>query len=261
VAVSDQREVGRCCRKGHSSRGTPISYPGLAGRQLAAGFGGHVPAHRITAFVRRVRLLLQNRGQERHPACLTAAAGRCGGVGRAAYWGGGGPSALPGIRKRLHPPNVRARSDLRWKRPSRGFTMIWCKPGPGVSACRLTPRGFLGERLPLPRLQLIVGRATRQKQAVAPRLRALARGVTTTYRPVRADLPRGYLGEQRGCRVSSARRKIVRGWPCEVDAAPPGAGTAKRLYRGRPGSGRLREPAARSLSLLVRFAQRLARFR
>jgi hypothetical protein len=49
VAVLEQREVGRWCRKGHLSRGTPISYPGLAGRQLAAGTGGHVPAHRITA--------------------------------------------------------------------------------------------------------------------------------------------------------------------------------------------------------------------
>jgi hypothetical protein len=41
--------------------------------------------------------------------------------------------------------------------------MIGCKPGPGVSTCRLTPAAF-GERLPLPRLQLIVGRVTRQNQ-------------------------------------------------------------------------------------------------
>jgi len=32
------------------------SLPGLAGRQLAAGTGGQVPAHRITAFVRRVTM-------------------------------------------------------------------------------------------------------------------------------------------------------------------------------------------------------------
>jgi hypothetical protein len=35
----------------------------------------------------------------------------------------------------------------------------WWKPGPGVSACRLTPAAF-GEGLPLPRLYLIVGRVT-----------------------------------------------------------------------------------------------------
>jgi hypothetical protein len=40
--------------------------------------------------------------------------------------------------------------------------MIHWKPGPGVSACRLTPAAF-GERLPLPRLntQLLAGRQTR----------------------------------------------------------------------------------------------------
>src|SRR6266536_4154072 len=31
VAVLDEGEVGRCGRKGHLSRGTPISYPGLGG--------------------------------------------------------------------------------------------------------------------------------------------------------------------------------------------------------------------------------------
>jgi hypothetical protein len=64
------------------------------------------PGSPITALVRRVRLLLQNRGQERHPACLTAAAGRCGGAGRAAYWGGGGPSALPRESARGYTPQT-----------------------------------------------------------------------------------------------------------------------------------------------------------
>jgi len=31
---------------------------------------------------------------------------------------------------------------------------------------------------------------------------------------------------------SSARRKIVRGWPCEVDVPPPGAETARPVYDG-----------------------------
>jgi hypothetical protein len=47
VAVLDEGGSWPLLPKGHSSRGTPISYPGLAGRQLAAGFGGHVPAHRL----------------------------------------------------------------------------------------------------------------------------------------------------------------------------------------------------------------------
>ena len=54
VAVLDERELGRCCRKAHSSRGTPISYPGQAGRQLAAGIRRPRPGSTDYRFVRRV---------------------------------------------------------------------------------------------------------------------------------------------------------------------------------------------------------------
>ena len=48
-------EPGRSCRKGQSSRGTPLSL-GWRAVCLPQAVGGHVPAHRITAFVRRVTM-------------------------------------------------------------------------------------------------------------------------------------------------------------------------------------------------------------
>jgi hypothetical protein len=62
---------------------------------------------------------------------------------------------------RARPPNVRARSDLRGTRSNSAFRMIRCKPGHGAWPLRLAKRRrSLGRESRLPRLQVIVGRAT-----------------------------------------------------------------------------------------------------
>jgi hypothetical protein len=96
-AIQPARTWSRLCFPGgrpllpkgaHLSRGTPISYPGLAGRQLAAGVGGHVPAHRITAFVRRVTMC-SSRGfltDGEAPLCLSGRTRRLHRIARLSFF-------------------------------------------------------------------------------------------------------------------------------------------------------------------------------
>jgi hypothetical protein len=54
VAVLDEGEVGRCGRKGHSSRGMPISYPGLGGPSACRRHSAAKSRLTITCVARRV---------------------------------------------------------------------------------------------------------------------------------------------------------------------------------------------------------------
>ena len=55
--ILDERELGCSCRKRHSSRGTPLSPKTGRAVSLPQASAAKVPAHRITAFGRRVNLV------------------------------------------------------------------------------------------------------------------------------------------------------------------------------------------------------------
>jgi hypothetical protein len=63
----------------------------------------------------------------------------------------------------------------------------------------------------------------------APRSERSAATASVVDEVERRQLLRGRLGDDEVCSLERARRKIVRGWPCEVVAAPLGAETARRV--------------------------------
>jgi hypothetical protein len=67
VAVLDEGEIGRPGRKGHSSRGAPISYPGLGGSSACRRHRRPVPAHDYLCVAR-------TRRQQRRAGAVSTAA-------------------------------------------------------------------------------------------------------------------------------------------------------------------------------------------